>query len=91
MPDARLPAWGSRRSSGASRAWAGALADEVRRVQLRRRRAREAAHWEYRVATLEGSSDTWPDQLTAWRREGWELISVVQEAGAYRAVLERRV
>jgi ATP-dependent Clp protease ATP-binding subunit ClpC len=46
--------------------------------------------WEYAVRTLEGASETWPEQLTAWRREGWELLSVVEEEGAHRALLERR-
>jgi ATP-dependent Clp protease ATP-binding subunit ClpA len=41
---------------------------------------------EYGVKTLDGTSDTWAE----WRRDGWELISVVQEGGAVRAILERR-
>jgi ATP-dependent Clp protease ATP-binding subunit ClpC len=48
-------------------------------------------NWEYAVRTLEGATETWPEQLTAWRREGWELLTVVEEEGAYRALLERRV
>jgi ATP-dependent Clp protease ATP-binding subunit ClpC len=47
--------------------------------------------WEYAVRTLEGGTDTWPEQLTAWRRAGWELLSVVEEGGAHRALLERRI
>ena len=47
--------------------------------------------WEYAVRTLEGATETWPKQLTAWRREGWELLAVVEEAGAHRALLERRI
>jgi ATP-dependent Clp protease ATP-binding subunit ClpC len=46
--------------------------------------------WEYAVRTLEGATETWPEQLTAWRREGWELLTVVDEAGTHRALLERR-
>jgi ATP-dependent Clp protease ATP-binding subunit ClpA len=45
---------------------------------------------EYGVKTLDGASDTWARQLARWRRDGWELISVVQEGGAVRAILERR-
>ena len=47
--------------------------------------------WEYAVRTLEGLTETWPEQLTAWRREGWELLTVVDEEGSRRALLERRV
>jgi len=45
---------------------------------------------DYDVKTLDGASDTWADQLGVWRSEGWELLSVVQEGGAVRAILERR-
>jgi ATP-dependent Clp protease ATP-binding subunit ClpC len=48
-------------------------------------------NWEYAVRTLEGATETWPEQLTAWRREGWEVLTVVQEDGRQRALLERRV
>jgi ATP-dependent Clp protease ATP-binding subunit ClpC len=47
--------------------------------------------WEYGVRTLEGPTETWPAQLTAWRREGWELLTVVEEGGSRRALLERRI
>ncbi len=47
--------------------------------------------WEYGVRTLEGPAETWPEQLTAWRAEGWELLTVVEEDGRRRALLERRV
>jgi hypothetical protein len=47
--------------------------------------------WEYGVKTLEGPTETWPEQLTAWRREGWELLTVVEERNERRALLERRV
>jgi hypothetical protein len=50
---------------------------------------RAVAH-EYDVKTLHGASDTWAAQLEAWRRDGWELLSVVQEGGAVRAIVERR-
>jgi ATP-dependent Clp protease ATP-binding subunit ClpC len=46
--------------------------------------------WEYEVRTLEGPTQTWPPQLTTWRREGWELLTVVEEDGQHRALLERR-
>ena len=48
-------------------------------------------NWEYTVRTLEGRTETWPEQLTAWRREGWELLSVVEEEGTHRAIFERRI
>jgi ATP-dependent Clp protease ATP-binding subunit ClpC len=48
-------------------------------------------NWEYSVQTLEGATATWPEQLTGWRREGWELLTVVLEDGAHRALLERRI
>jgi ATP-dependent Clp protease ATP-binding subunit ClpC len=47
--------------------------------------------WEYGVRTLEGPTETWPEQLTAWRREGWELLTIVEEDGRRRALLERRI
>jgi ATP-dependent Clp protease ATP-binding subunit ClpC len=46
--------------------------------------------WEYDVKTLDGGSETWPAQLQRWSGDGWELISVVQEGGAVRAIVERR-
>jgi ATP-dependent Clp protease ATP-binding subunit ClpC len=48
-------------------------------------------NWEYAVRTLEGGTETWPAQLTGWRREGWELLTVVDEEGRHRALLERRL
>jgi ATP-dependent Clp protease ATP-binding subunit ClpC len=48
-------------------------------------------NWEYTVRTLAGPTETWPEQLTAWRRDGWELLTVVEEEGRRRALLERRV
>ena len=47
--------------------------------------------WEYGVRTLDGLSETWPEQLSSWRREGWELLTIVEEGGRWRALLERRV
>jgi hypothetical protein len=71
---------------------AARLRDQERQLTRKRRESEaNALRWEYRVAKLEGGSDTWADQLTAWRREGWKLISLVQEDGAYRAILERRI
>jgi ATP-dependent Clp protease ATP-binding subunit ClpC len=52
--------------------------------------SRTALKWEYAVRTLEGVSETWPGQLSTWRGEGWELLTVVEEDGAHRALLERR-
>jgi ATP-dependent Clp protease ATP-binding subunit ClpC len=48
-------------------------------------------NWEYAVRTLEGRTETWPEQLTSWRHEGWELLTVVEEEGTGRALLERRI
>jgi ATP-dependent Clp protease ATP-binding subunit ClpC len=45
---------------------------------------------EYAVKTLEGPSDTWAAQLAEGHGDGWELLSVVHEGGAVRAILERR-
>jgi ATP-dependent Clp protease ATP-binding subunit ClpC len=53
--------------------------------------ARPRLNWEYAVRTLEGATESWPEQLTAWRSEGWELRAIVEEDGAHRALLERRV
>jgi hypothetical protein len=54
-------------------------------------RGAEALRWQYDVRTLEGPSDSWPGQIAAWRRDGWELVSVVLEGTAYRALVERRI
>jgi ATP-dependent Clp protease ATP-binding subunit ClpA len=51
----------------------------------------EAARWQYGVETLEGEPTTWPSQLTRWRRDGWELLTVVPDNGTHQALLERRV
>jgi hypothetical protein len=51
----------------------------------------EALRWEYAVKTLVGGSDTWAQQLTAWRRDGWELLAAVTEENERRAILERRI
>jgi len=48
-------------------------------------------NWEYTVRTLEGPTEMWPEQLTTWRRDGWELLTIVEEDGHRRALLERRV
>ena len=57
----------------------------------RRELASDPLRWEYGVRTLEGPTETWPDQLTAWRREDWELLTIVEEDGKPRALLERRI
>jgi ATP-dependent Clp protease ATP-binding subunit ClpA len=54
-------------------------------------RAADAARWQYEVKVLEGASDTWAQQLSTWRREGWELLAVVPEGERRSAILERRV
>jgi len=51
----------------------------------------EAKRWQYNVKPLEGSSDTWAEQLATWRKEGWELLAIVAEGEEHRAILERRV
>jgi hypothetical protein len=53
-----------------------------------RRVGRRARRWDYRVVEL-GALDT-ADELAAHGRDGWELVAVVGEAGAYRGVLKRR-
>ena len=52
---------------------------------------RRVPRWEYEVKTLEGASETWAEQLTAWRADGWELITIVTEGDARRAIVERRL
>jgi hypothetical protein len=47
----------------------------------------DASRWQYDVKTLEGGSDTWGQQLAAWRQEGWELPAVVR---GKRAARDRR-
>jgi hypothetical protein len=54
-------------------------------------RGAAASRWQYDVKTLDGGTDTWPQQLAAWRRDGWELLSIVGEGERTRAVLERRI
>ncbi|HEY2937908.1 MAG TPA: Clp protease N-terminal domain-containing protein [Gaiellaceae bacterium] len=51
----------------------------------------EAPSWEYSVVTLEGESLTWPEQLQALRRDGWELLTVVREGDRHSGLFERRV
>jgi hypothetical protein len=46
--------------------------------------------WEYDVRALAGKSGEGAQQLRTWRSEGWELLSIVEEDGGHRAVLERR-
>jgi ATP-dependent Clp protease ATP-binding subunit ClpC len=46
---------------------------------------------EYEVKTLEGGSVSWASQLAEWQRDGWELVAVVPEGAALRAILERRI
>jgi len=58
--------------------------------QLPIRRDSEA-RWEYDVRTIAGSTDTWVEQLMAWRKDGWELLTIVEEGDQRRALLERRV
>jgi hypothetical protein len=60
-------------------------------VGLTLSRSVRADRWEYDVRKLAGTSDSWPQQLTRWRKEGWELLAVVPEEAERRAILERRV
>jgi len=66
------------------------LARVVREHELSVRRDRDA-RWEYDVRMVAGPSDTWAEQLSAWREDGWELLTIVEEGGGRRALLERRV
>jgi ATP-dependent Clp protease ATP-binding subunit ClpA len=50
----------------------------------------EAARWEYAVKVLEGPAQTWPQQFSEWRREGWEPVTVTASEGVQQVVLERR-
>jgi ATP-dependent Clp protease ATP-binding subunit ClpC len=50
----------------------------------------EAARWEYTVRSLEGPVETWPERLSEWRREGWELLTITSMDGVQHALLERR-
>jgi|SRR5579862_478454 len=45
---------------------------------------------QYDVKPLEGASDSWADQLAAWRKEGWELLTVVHEGERNIAIAARR-
>jgi ATP-dependent Clp protease ATP-binding subunit ClpA len=54
-------------------------------------RRHDALRWEYDVKTLVGHTRTWAAQLTEWRRDGWELLTVVEEDDRHRALLERRI
>jgi ClpA/ClpB-like protein len=70
---------------------AARLRDEQRLLQqILSGRVPLPARWEYDVKTLDGGSDTWAAQLHEWAQDGWELISVVSEGGAVRAIVERR-
>jgi len=51
----------------------------------------DAERWQYEVKRLEGASDGWAEQLAEWRRDGWELLTVVSDGDARHAILERRV
>jgi ATP-dependent Clp protease ATP-binding subunit ClpA len=53
-------------------------------------RGDEAARWEYAVKVLEGPAETWPEQLGAWRREGWEPVTITASDGVKQVLLERR-
>ena len=66
------------------------LARLAQEHELPARRAGES-RWEYDVRTIEGLSDTWVEQLSTWRRDGWELLSIIEEGDQRRALLERRV
>ncbi len=50
-----------------------------------------ARRWQYEVKPLAGGPDGWPEQLAAWRMEGWELLTIVRDGEQHVAVLERRV
>jgi ATP-dependent Clp protease ATP-binding subunit ClpA len=56
--------------------------------ELWRRVGRRARRWDYRVVELGGLETA--EALESHGRDGWELVAVVGEAGAYRGVLKRR-
>ena len=68
-----------------------ALSGTGRRAQPKRTGGSDTSRWEYEVKTLEGGSDTWAQQLTTWRLDGWELLAVVTEGNDRRAIVERRI
>ena len=74
---------------------AGEIQSELDRLDPEFRRqpphAADALRWRYDVKTLEGASDTWAQQLSTWRQDGWELLAVVPEGERRSAILERRV
>lgn len=45
--------------------------------------------WAYRAVALSGSAEEWTDTLNGLAAEGWELVSIVSEAGEPRAVFRR--
>jgi ATP-dependent Clp protease ATP-binding subunit ClpA len=49
-----------------------------------------AGRWQYTIVTLDGPSAAWPQQLAELRREGWELLTIIDEGKDRRALLERR-
>jgi ATP-dependent Clp protease ATP-binding subunit ClpA len=50
----------------------------------------EAARWEYTIRSLEGAVETWPERLSEWRLEGWEVLAITSVDGQQHALLERR-
>ena len=47
------------------------------------------AEWEYEAVALTGSAENWAASLNRLAGEGWELVSIVGEAGEPRAVFRR--
>jgi hypothetical protein len=56
----------------------------------RQREARKRGRWRYTIVTLEGPSAAWPQQLAELRRDGWELLTIIDEGKDRQALLERR-
>jgi plasmid stability protein len=48
-----------------------------------------SADWSYRAAALTGSAEDWTASLNELAGDGWELVSIVAEAGEPRAVFRR--
>ncbi len=51
----------------------------------------DAMRWQYDIKPLECPTEAWVAQLAAWRRDGWELLTVVAEGDGYVTLVERRV
>jgi len=53
-------------------------------------RGPDAARWEYAMKALKGPAESWPEQLSEWRRDGWEPVTFAAVEGVQQVLLERR-